>query len=184
MCWRTPRLWFLLNCVYLSAFFCPFSTFFCLFPPLSVLSFLFLSSSILFLSFSAFPYPFLSFSAFLTLPCLLLSFYILIHLLFTLFPLFASYILPYFALYSPIIYFFSLSLLSLICSLYSLLYILILYILFVLRLYSFYPCFIYRLYNVLSVYNFSCSFRLRVPLINFYLLLFLFMCSRCSDLIF
>lgn len=85
MCWWTLWPWFLLNCVYFSAFFCPFSTFF-------------LSFSASFFPFPVLFYPFLPYSALLNLPCLLLSFYILIHILFT---LFASYILPY----SSIIYF-------------------------------------------------------------------------------
>ena len=130
----SPALFSLKLCIFF-AFSCPFLC-------------LFLSFYILFLSFSAF----------LSLPC---PFVILLYpypssfcSLLSFFHLFASYIPPYFALYSPIIYFFSL---SLICSLYFLLYFLILYILFVLR---FYPCFIYWLYNVLSVYNFSCAFQL------------------------
>ena len=53
--------------------------------------------------------------------------------------------------------------------------------LFILNPYSFYPCFIYRIYNVLSVYNFFCAFRLCVPLINFFYSYSYVMCSRCSD---
>lgn len=141
MRWRTLRLCFLLNCVYFSPFPVLFLSFSCPF----------------FCPFISFFYPFPSFYLF---PALLLSFYILIHLLFVLFYPFSTF--------SPLIFhpislyilqsFISFPyLLSLICSLYFLLYFLILYILFVLR---FYPCFIYWLYNVLSVYNFSCAFQL------------------------
>ena len=133
---NSPALFSLKLCIFF-AFSCPFFAFFC--------------------PFISFFYPFPPFYLF---PALLLSFYILIHLLFILFYPFSTF--------SPLIFhpislyilqsFISFPyLLSLICSMYFLLYFLILYILFVLR---FYPCFIYWLYNVLSVYNFSCAFQL------------------------
>ena len=93
---NSPALFSLKLCIFF-AFSCPFLC-------------LFLSFYILFLSFSAF----------LSLPC---PFVILLYpypssfcSLLSFFHLFASYIPPYFALYSPIIYFFSLSLIPYIFS--------------------------------------------------------------------
>ena len=109
----------------------------------------------LFLSFSALFILFIFFSAFLTLPCLLLSFYILFHLLLLfpplIFALFRYLIFPFhILLYSSTAFIF----LSLVIT--SIPFPYLLYIplctLFILCPYSFYPCFIYRLYNVLSAF--------------------------------
>ena len=118
MCWRTPRLCFLLNCVYISAFFYLFYAFFC--PLLSFLSF-----SVLFRLFNSslplvillYPFP----------PSFILSgFFVLIFCPISLY-------IPQSFISFPYLFY----LLSLICSLYSLLYFLILYILFILCPYSF-----------------------------------------------
>ena len=105
----------------------------------------------LFLSFSALFILFIFFSAFLTLPCLLLSFYILLHLFSFSSALFRYLIFPFhILLYSSTAFIF----LSLVIT--SIPFPYLLYIplctLFILCPYSFYPCFIYRLYNVLSAF--------------------------------
>ena len=152
MCWWTLRLWFPLNCVYLSAFFCPFSTFFCLFPPLSVLSFLFLSSSILFLSFSAFPYPFYILSyPFSALFCLINSSLPFVILLYPSPHSFYSF-LPFRLLYSALFRYLIFP--------------------FHILLYSS-TAFIFLSLVITSI---PFPYLLCIPLINFYLLLF-----RCSD---
>ena len=103
MRWRTLRLCFLLNCVYFSPFPVLFYVFFC--------------------PFISFFYPFPSFYLF---PALLLSFYILIHLLFVLFYPFSTVCCLVLAL---IIFYLSLLPLFLspfsVCSLLSLFYLLL-----------------------------------------------------------
>ena len=129
MLWWTLRLWFLLKCVYFfrlflsffrlfylflsfSASFCPFFLFPVLFYPFSVLFCLSLSFFIL-----SYPY-----SALLTLPCLLLSFYILS----TFFYSFQPYCLLYSVLFRFLLFpnhlFLFLISYPFIYSLYSLLY--------------------------------------------------------------
>ena len=128
MCWRTPRLWFLLNCVYLFSFSCPFPvlflsflTFFTSFPPFFILFYPF------FTFFNSFRLLSLLYSAF-TIYLSSLSF-----LLFLAFIILKPFYSPYLSLCVP-----------------------------------FYPSFVSS--------DAFYAFRLCVPLINFYLLLF-----RCSD---
>ena len=156
MRWRTLRLWFLLNCVYFSAFFRPFLFFYILFLPF-----------LPFLPFLSFLYSFPLFNS--SLPFIVLlypfipSFYSLLS--------FFNCLLPYFAFYySSIIYFlFFYSYKAFFSSL-------SLYIPFT---FCSCPC----------SYSLVISFTLAPVSLPFfisllYLLLFLFMCSRCSDLIF
>ena len=118
MCWRAPRLWFLLNCVYFFAFSCPFLPF---------LSFLY--SFPPFYLFSTFPYPFLSLFHILLLfsPlmfCLIPLFnislsypFILFHSFYILKPCYNLYSFSLSSLYSPLYFLYSLPLFR--CSDYS-----------------------------------------------------------------
>ena len=124
MRWRTPRLWFLLNCVYFLALFNLFPAFFYFFC--YVLSLFCLYSA--FITLSTFYVLFYPFSAFITL----LFFSIPSSLPFLLIPLFNVY-------FSSLSFFYSFSLLLFLSLLLSLLS---LYIPFILCPYSFYPCFI------------------------------------------
>ena len=122
MCWRTPRLWFLLNCVYLFSFSCPFPVLF-----LPFLSFLY--SFPPFYLFSTFPYPFLSLFHILLLfsPlmfCLIPLFnislsypFILFHSFYILKPCYNLYSFSLSSLYSPLYFLYSLPLFR--CSDYS-----------------------------------------------------------------
>ena len=102
MRWRTPRLCFLLNCVYFFAFSCPFPVLFCPFYPFYILFRLFTSFLpflILFYPFSTFFYSFrllsLLYSAF-TIYLSSLSF-----LLFLAFIILKPFYSPYLSLYIP-----------------------------------------------------------------------------------
>ena len=118
MRWRTLRLCFLLNCVYFSpfpvlfyVFFCPFISFFYPFPP------------------------------FYLFPALLLSFYILIHLLFVLFYPFSVLFRFLLFLNHLFLIFYSYKAFFVFISLYSLLpFILALSLLLLSFIYLFYPC--------------------------------------------
>ena len=118
MCWRTPRLWFLLNCVY---FFRPFLYFFAFSCPfLPFLSFLYYFTP--FYLFSTFPYPFLSLFHLLLLfsPlmfCLIPLFnislsypFILFHSFYILKPCYNLYSFSLSSLYSPLYFLYSLPL--------------------------------------------------------------------------
>ena len=103
MCWRTPRLWFLLNCVYFFAFSCPFPVLFNLFtsfPPFFILFYPF------FTFFNSFRLLSLLYSAF-TIYLSSLSF-----LLFLAFIILKPFYSPYLSLYIP----FYLSFLPCLCS--------------------------------------------------------------------
>ena len=148
MCWWTLWLWFLLNCVYFSAFFRPF---FVLLYPFSA-----------FFTFSALFILFIFFSAFLTLPCLLLSFYIPLYLL-LLFPTFSPLMFCPYSVFFYILfafYFLSLYIISFIS-----LYFLLPFILELIPLLSLYPCssllclcvfpFIFP-WSLCFIYSYSC----------------------------
>ena len=158
----------------LCIFFRLFSSFFRLF---SSFFYLFLSFSASFCPFFPFPvlfcpfYPFYILSAFLTLPCLLLSFYILIHILFTLSHLFASYS----ALFRNHLFLIFYS-----YKAFFRLYRFIFYSCLILALIIFYLSLLPLFLSPLSL---CVPFYLSLNSL-LYLLLFLFMCSLCSDLIF
>ena len=122
MCWRTPRLWFLLNCVYFFAFSCPFPVLFCPFYPFYILFRLFTSFPPFFILF----YPFSTFFYSFRLLCSALFRYLIFpfHILFILFhsfyilrPCYNIYSFSLSSLYSPLYFLYSLPLFR--CSDYS-----------------------------------------------------------------